>query len=307
MSNAMKVGVIGLGHMGSGIASSLMRAGFDVIVYNRTREKAAPLVAKGAHLAATVSEACRGDAVITMLADDNAVDEVVSGDGGVLASLAVGAIHISSSTIGVSLSADLTQRHAHAGQRFIAAPVFGRPDAAASGKLFVITAGSREAITTAQPLLDAIGQKTFVVSDTPSAANLFKLSGNFLIATVIESLGEAMALIDKGNIDRRLYVDVLTSTLFGAPVYQTYGSLVAERRFEPAGFAASLAQKDIRLALAAGDALHVPLPIASLLRDRFVALAAQGRDHLDWSAISELAAFDAGSRRPQEQGGSKAA
>ncbi len=303
----MKVGVIGLGHMGSGIAASLMRSGFEVTVYNRTREKATPLVAKGAHLAATVSDACGGDAVITMLADDHAVNEVVSSNDGILANLPKDGIHISSSTISVALSADLTERHARGGQRFIAAPVFGRPDVAAVGELFVVAAGSHDAITTARPLLDAIGQKTFVVSETPSAANLVKLSGNFLIASVIESLGEAMALIDKGGIDRRMYVELLTSTLFGAPVYKTYGPLVAERRFEPAGFAALLARKDIRLALAAAEELRVPLPIASLLRDRFLALAARGGDHLDWSAISELAALDSGNTRPQEQGNSIAA
>ncbi len=297
----MRVGVIGLGHMGSGMAASLLRAGFDVTVYNRTREKAAPLVAKGAHLAATVSDACRGDAVITMLADDSAVSAVVSGDDGILASLSEGALHVSSSTISVALSADLAGRHARAGRRFVAAPVFGRPDVAAEGKLFVVAAGASDAIETARPLLDAIGQKAFVVSETPSGANLVKLSGNFLIATVIESLGEALALVDKGGIDRRLYIDVLTSTLFGAPVYKTYGTLVAERKFEPAGFAAALGQKDIRLALAAGEELRVPLPIASLLRDRFLALAAQGRDQLDWSAIGELAAFDSGSKRLEER------
>ena len=307
MTHEMKVGVIGLGHMGSGIAASLMRTGFDVTLYNRTREKATPLVAKGAHLAATVRDACAGDAVITILADDSAVNEVVSGNDGILASLRKDAIHIVSSTISVALSAELTERHARAGQRFIAAPVFGRPDVAAVGKLFVVAAGSPDAITTARPLLDAFGQKTFVVSETPSAANLVKLSGNFLIATVIESLGEAMALVEKGGIDRRMYVDLLTSTLFGAPVYKTYGSLVAERRFEPAGFAALLARKDIRLALAAAEDLRVPLPIASLLRDRFLALAARGGDHLDWSAISELAALDSGTAGAQEQDGSLAA
>jgi 3-hydroxyisobutyrate dehydrogenase-like beta-hydroxyacid dehydrogenase len=290
----MKVGVIGLGHMGSGIATSLMRKGFEVTVYNRTAIKAEPLVAKGARLAATVAEACRGDAVITMLADDNAVNEMVSGERGVLANLAKDTVHISSSTISTSLAAGLAERHARAGRRFIAAPVFGRPDVAAAGELFVIAAGARDAIATATPILDAIGQRTFVVAETPSAANLVKLSGNFLVASVIESLGEAMALVGKAGIDRRLYVDILTSTLFNAPVYKTYGSLVAERKFEPAGFAASLGQKDIRLALEAGEDLRVPLPIASLLRDRFLTLAAHGGDQLDWSAIGELPTLDSG-------------
>ena len=148
---------------------------------------------------------------------------------------------------------------------------------------------------TAAPLLDAIGQKTFVVSSSAKAANLVKLSGNFLIASVIESLGEAMALIGKGGVDRRLYLEVLTSTLFGAPVYATYGALIVEGKFEPAGFAAPLGHKDIGLVLAAAEDLRVPLPLASLLRDRFLTLLAHGGDTLDWSAIGRLAAEDAGS------------
>jgi 3-hydroxyisobutyrate dehydrogenase-like beta-hydroxyacid dehydrogenase len=144
-----------------------------------------------------------------------------------------------------------------------------------------------------EPLFDTIGQRTFVVSETPKAANLVKLSGNFLIASVIESLGEAMALVAKGGIDKHQYLDILTSTLFSAPVYKTYGALVADEKFEPAGFAAPLGQKGVRLALEAAEQLRVPLPIASLLRDRFLTLLANGGEHLDWSAISRLAARDA--------------
>jgi 3-hydroxyisobutyrate dehydrogenase-like beta-hydroxyacid dehydrogenase len=172
--------------------------------------------------------------------------------------------------------------------------VFGRPDVAAVGELFVIAAGEVAAIEAATPLFDAVGKKTFVVSDAPKAANLVKLSGNFLIASVIESLGETMALVSKGGVDRRQYLEILTSTLFDAPVYRTYGALIADRKFEPAGFAAPLGQKDIRLALAAAESLRVPMPLASLLRDRFLTLLAHGGDKLDWSAIGGLAARDAG-------------
>ena len=184
--------------------------------------------------------------------------------------------------------------HTKAGQRFVAAPVFGRPDIAAAGQLFVVAAGAPDAVKSAAPLFDAIGKRTFVISETPKAANLVKLSGNFLIASVIESLGEAMALVAKGGVDRRQYLDILTSTLFGAPVYKTYGGLIADGKFEPAGFAAPLGQKDIRLTLAAAEDLRVPMPIASLLRDRFLTLMAHGGDKLDWSAIGQLAAKDAG-------------
>ena len=290
----MDVGFIGLGRMGSGMVASLLKAGHEVTVYNRTRAKAEPLVAQGAKLAGSIADACRGSAVITMLADDDAMDSVVFGEIGILANLSKDSIHICSSTISTALSAKLAEFHAKAEQWYIAAPVFGRPDVAAAGRLFIVAAGSANAIATATPLFDAIGQKTFVVSENPNTANLVKLSGNFLIATVIESLGEAMALVGKGGVDRHQYLEILTSTLFGAPVYKTYGTLIADRKFEPAGFAASLGHKDIRLTLAAAEELRVPLPLASLVRDRFLTLMAHGGAQLDWSAIGGLAARDAG-------------
>jgi 3-hydroxyisobutyrate dehydrogenase-like beta-hydroxyacid dehydrogenase len=290
----MKVGFIGLGHMGAGMAANLLKAGHDVTVYNRTRPKVEALVAQGAKAAASVSDACSGDAVITMLANDEAVESVVFDGGGIIDSLLAAAIHISSSTVSVALSERLAAAHAKAGQRFVAAPVFGRPDVAAAGQLFIVAAGAPAAVKAAAPLFDAIGKRTFVVSETPKAANLVKLSGNFLLASVIESLGEAMALTGKAGIDRRQYLNILTSTLFDAPVYRTYGGLIADGRFEPAGFAAPLGHKDIRLTLAAAEDLRVPLPLASLLHDRFLTLLAHGGDKLDWSAIGGLAAQDAG-------------
>jgi 3-hydroxyisobutyrate dehydrogenase-like beta-hydroxyacid dehydrogenase len=222
------------------------------------------------------------------VANDEAVESVVLGPDGIIASLPAGALHVSSRTISIALSQRLTEAHAKAGQRVVAAPVFGRPDVAAAGQLFVVAGGEPAALGTAAPLLEAIGQKTFV------AANLVKLSGKFLIASMIEALGEALALVAKGRVDQRRYVEILTSTLFDAPVYKTYGELIASGRFEPAGFAAPLGCKDIRLALAAADDLRVPMPLASLLRDRFVTLFAHGGDRLDWSAIGRLPAVDAG-------------
>jgi 3-hydroxyisobutyrate dehydrogenase-like beta-hydroxyacid dehydrogenase len=280
--------------MGAGMAANLLKAGHDVTVYNRTRSKVEALVAQGARAAASVSNACRGDAVLTMLADDGAVESVVFSASGIIDSLPAGAIHISSSTISVALSERLEAAHAKAGQLFVVAPVIGRPDAAAAGQLFVVAAGAPDAVKAAASLFDAIGQKTFIVSELPHAGNLVKLSCNFLIASVIESVGEAMALIGKAGIDRRQYLDILTSTLFDASVYKTYGGLIADGKFEPAGFAAPLGQKDIRLTLAAAEDLRVPMPLASLLRDRFLTLLAHGGDKLDWSAIGRLAATDAG-------------
>jgi 3-hydroxyisobutyrate dehydrogenase-like beta-hydroxyacid dehydrogenase len=290
----MKVGFIGLGRMGAGMAARLLEAGHEVAVYNRTRSREQPLLAKGARAAVDIADASRADAVFTMLADDIAVENVVYGDRGMLAHLPSGAIHISASTISVALSQRLTADHARAGQQFIAAPVFGRPEAAAAGRLFVVAAGASDAMDRASPLFEAVGQRTFVISEEPRAANLVKLSGNFLIASVIESLGEALALVSKGGVDKHLYLDILTSTLFSAPIYKTYGDLIAREKFEPAGFAVPLGHKDIRLVLAAGEELRVPLPLANLLRDRFLNLLAHGGEALDWSAAGALAARDAG-------------
>ncbi len=290
----MEIGFIGLGRMGSGMAANLQRAGHSLTVYNRSPGKDRDLVRAGARRADTIGDACRADVVFTMLSDDRALEAVAYDDAGILARLRAGAVHISSSTISVELAERLAADHADAGQRFIAAPVFGRPDAAAAARLAVVAAGAPVAIDEVMPLLKSIGQKVFIVSETPKIANLVKLSGNFLIASVIEALGEAMALISKAGVNKDQYLNILTSTLFDAPVYRTYGSLIASEKFEPAGFAAPLGYKDIRLALSAAEELSVPLPLASLLHDRLLRLLANGGEALDWSAIGGLAARDAG-------------
>jgi 3-hydroxyisobutyrate dehydrogenase-like beta-hydroxyacid dehydrogenase len=290
----MKIGFIGLGQMGSAMAANLLKAGHTVTVFNRRPERRAPLVKLGAHEASVVADASQGDVVITMLADDTAVGDVVFATDGLLANLPKNAIHISMSTISVALSKRLALAHLEAGQRYLAAPVFGRPDMAAAAKLFIIAAGESATIDACMPIFDSLGQKTSRIGAEPFAANLVKLSGNFLLAAAIEALGEAIALVGKAGIDRRAYVDLLTSTIFTAPAYRTYGSLIAAGSFEPAGFAAPLGFKDIQLGLAAAESLRVPMPLASLLRDRFLTLFAQGGNKLDWSAIGGLAAQDAG-------------
>ena len=295
----MKVGLIGLGNMGSGMAASLLKAGHEVSVYNRTPGKAQALVAQGARHAVRVADACRGDAVITMLADDGAVEGFVFGEQGVISTLAKGAIHISSSTISVALAEEMTAAHADRGQRFVSAPVFGRPAAAAAAKLFIAAAGAPDAVEACMPLFDAIGQRTFRFGANPPDANLVKLSGNFLISSVIEALGEALALVGKAGLDQHRYVDFLTSTLFNAPVYKIYGSLIADKKFTPAGFAAPLGFKDNRLVLAAAESLRVPLPLANLIYNRLLTLLARGGGSLDWSAFSQLAAEDAGLTAPK--------
>jgi 3-hydroxyisobutyrate dehydrogenase-like beta-hydroxyacid dehydrogenase len=290
----MKVGFVGLGNMGLGMAASLLKAGHDMMVYNRTPDKVKPLVEKGARKAASVTDASKGDVVITMLADDCALESVVLGDAGILANLTEGAIHVSASTISVALADKLTVEHAKCGQRFVSAPVFGRPEAAAVAKLFIVVAGAADAVDTCVPLFEAMGQKTFRFGEKPSNANLVKISGNFMISSTIEMLSEAMALVEKGGLDQHQYLEFLTSTLFNAPIYKTYGTLIVDKKFKPAGFAAPLGLKDARLALAAGESLRVPLPLANLVRDRFLRLLARGDETIDWSAISMLAAEDAG-------------
>jgi 3-hydroxyisobutyrate dehydrogenase-like beta-hydroxyacid dehydrogenase len=298
----MRVGLIGIGHMGRGMALSLIRAGHEVILYNRTRRAAEALAGEGAEVAGSIADVCRGDAVFTMLSNDEAVSSVVFDSGGILDNLAPGAIHISSSTISVDLSERLSAEHARAGQRYVSAPVLGRPDKAAAGELFVIAAGEPSALAQAQPLFDAIGQRTIGFGEAASNANLVKLSANFLIATVFEALGEAIALVDRAGLDRQHYVDFLTSTLFGAPVYRTYGPLVAADDLPPVGFAAPLGFKDVRLALAAAEKLHVPMPFASVLHDRFVELLANGGDAMDWSAVGRMARRDSGEQIAATQG-----
>jgi 3-hydroxyisobutyrate dehydrogenase-like beta-hydroxyacid dehydrogenase len=290
----MKTGFIGLGRMGSAMAANLVKAGQDVTVFNRSPEKRRALLELGAHEAARIADACHGEVVITMLADDTALAHVALADGGVVGSLRRGAIHVSMSTISVALSKELAQTHAGAGQRFVAAPVFGRPDMAAAAKLYIVAAGDPTAVEACKPLFDALGQKTFPISTEPAAANLVKLSGNFLQAAAIEALGEAIALVGKAGIDRRAFVDLLTSSLFTAGAYKIYGGLIAEGKYQPAAFAAPLGHKDIRLALEAAESLRVPMPLGSLLHDRFLRLLAQGGDTLDWAAIGGLARQDAG-------------
>jgi 3-hydroxyisobutyrate dehydrogenase-like beta-hydroxyacid dehydrogenase len=280
--------------MGAPMALNLLKAGHRVTVYNRTRAKAEALARNGAQIADRIADTCRGEVVITMLADDAAVENVVFGEGGVLAALARDAIHVSMSTISVALSDRLAQSHEQAYQGYVAAPVFGRPEAAAAAKLFIVAAGVEARIARCMPLFDAMGQKTFVIGNTPFTANVIKLTGNFLIASVLESLGEAFALVRKCDIYPQRFLDVLTGSLFSAPVYRTYGPMIAEERVPQNGVKMRLALKDMRLALAAADARTVPMPVASLNRDHFLEAVAQGEGDLDWSWLAQLSARNAG-------------
>jgi len=281
--------------MGAAIAANLVRARYDVAVWNRSAEKAAPLVKAGAALAASPKDAASGrDVIFSMLADDAALHAVLSGNDGVLTGLKPGALHVSMSTIAVATAETVAARHTEKGQHFLSAPVFGRPDAAAAGKLYVVAAGSDEDIKTATPLLTAISQRVFYVGQTPAAANLVKLCGNFMILSAIEALGEAMTLATKGGVSRAKLLEVLTGSLFDAPVFRTYGAILAEEKYRPAGFAAPLGLKDMRLVGQAAEQERVPMPLLSLLRDHLLQTIATEGEDIDWSGIGLTISNNAG-------------
>jgi 3-hydroxyisobutyrate dehydrogenase-like beta-hydroxyacid dehydrogenase len=291
----MKVGFIGLGNMGMPMARNLLKAGHSLALYNRTRSRAEELRSSGGSIAGTPGEAASGvEALISMLSDDRAVEEVVFAPGNALQALPPGAVHISMSTISVDLSRRLARAHREKNQHYIAAPVFGRPDAAAAAKLFIIAAGPAQQIERCRPLFDAMGQKTFLAGLDASAANLIKLAGNFMITAAIESLAEAFALVRKSGIDPNGFLEIITGSLFTAPLYRNYGSMIAADRFEPAGFKLPLGLKDNRLLLAAAEEAAVPMPLASLVRDRFIAALAQGLAEADWAAIARISYQNAG-------------
>lgn len=291
----MKVGFIGLGNMGSGMARNLIKTGHTVTVYNRTRSRAEELRGVGATVAETPGQAASGaEAVITMLADDRALEDVVFGAGKMLDTLPAGAVHIGMSTISVALSRGLTIAHHDNKQHYVAAPVFGRPEAAAAAKLFVVAAGVAQQVGRCQALFDAMGQKTFIAGEEPAMANVVKLAGNFLLTTIIEGLAEAFAFARKSHVDAAQLLEILTGSLFPVPVYKNYGAMIAAEKFEPAGFKLRLGAKDNRLVLAAAEEAAVPMPMASLVRDHFLAAMAQGMADADWAAIARIVYRNAG-------------
>lgn len=291
----MRIAFLGLGNMGEPMARNLIRAGHELTVFNRSRGRTEPLAREGARVADSPdSAAAHADIAVTMLADDAALDSVSFGADGLLRGLAHGALHISCSTISPALSQRLDAAHRERAQHFVSAPVFGRPDAAAAAKLFVVAAGEKDHLARAKPVFDAIGQRTFEVGDRPEFANYIKLFGNFLIACTLESLSEVFAASRKAGIDPHNVLDVLTGTLFGAPVYKTYGARIIAEEFSPAGFRMPLGLKDVRLALQAAEGVNAPLPFANIIRDRFLTALAKGYEDLDWSAIALVAAEAAG-------------
>ena len=285
--------------MGSGMARNLLRAGHEVVVYNRSREKAEALIADGARVADTPAAVCSAsEAVMTMLADDHAVEQVVFGENAIASTLPAGAIHISCSTISVALARRLAAEHGRRGQRYLSAPVFGRPEAAESKNLLVIAAGPPDLVDHCRPLFDAIGRQTFVVGSDPSQANAVKLCGNFMIAATLEAFGESFATLRKAEVGPHAFLDIM-STLFGSPVYANYGRMIADEKFEPAGFALRLGLKDARLVLEAAEEFAAPMPLASLIRDNFLSAMAHGQADQDWSSITRVSARNAGLSEPR--------
>ncbi|HVI95057.1 MAG TPA: NAD(P)-dependent oxidoreductase [Anaeromyxobacter sp.] len=294
----MDTGFVGLGGMGRPMARSLHAAGHGVRAWNRTRARAEELARDGdATVAATPADAARAGVVVTMVADDAALEQVTWGPEGVIAGLPKGGVHVSMSTVGLATIERLARAHAEAGQLLVAAPVFGRPEAAAARQLSVVAAGPDAAVARVRPLLEAMGQRVFALGAEPSHALAVKLAGNFLITAAIEALAEGMAVVAKAGVDRARLLEVLVETLFGAPVYRVYGRILVEERYAPPGFALPLGVKDNRLLLQAGERLAVPLPLASLVRDRMLAALARGYGDLDWSSFARVSAEDAGLAR----------
>lgn len=283
----MKIGFLGLGGMGAAMATNLINAGHQVVAWNRSPGPLEPLLALGAQAAREPAEAFDAELVISMLADDASTRTVLI-DSGALASAKAGLIHLSMATLSTAFVGELIELHRRQGLEFIAAPVFGRTDVAAAGKLNILVAGPAAAIAKAQPVLDVLGQKTWPLGDDPLRASVVKIAGNFMIASAIEAMGESAALVKSFGVEPADLLEIMGNTLFNAPVYRNYGAQIAEQRFDPAGFRLVLGLKDVGLALAAGQAQRVPLPFASVLRDNLLEAIAHGDGERDWSALSQV-------------------
>jgi 3-hydroxyisobutyrate dehydrogenase-like beta-hydroxyacid dehydrogenase len=292
------IGFVGLGAMGSVMAGRLLEAGYRLRVWNRTIAKAEPLLRAGATAAGSPAEAAvRGGIVISMVADDAALEDVTFGEAGLLASFGERGLHVSMSTIAPATARHLAQAHAARGAAYLAAPVFGRPEAAAAGKLWVLASGAAAARERARPLLEAMGQQVFEFGEDPGAANVVKLAGNFLLIAAIEAMAEAYTFGEKNGIDREAMASLFGSTLFACGVYQNYGRAVAAQKPRAGGFRLALALKDVNLALGTAGESAVPMPLASLLHDRLLSAKAKGGGDLDVSRLALEVSESAGLTR----------
>ncbi|MBV8525775.1 MAG: NAD(P)-dependent oxidoreductase [Acetobacteraceae bacterium] len=288
------IGVVGLGHMGHAFATNLVEDGYEVSVYDRDPKRVADLASTGARGASRLSDLRNCDAVLTSLPDDSAITAVALAPDGLVSIMAANAVHISTSTISPAMSRRLAEEHARHGQEYVASPVLGNPDFARKRKLFLLAGGAPAGVEKVRPLLESLGQRLFVIGEDAASANLMKLAANVLTATTLQCMGEVLALLRKGGIDSQLGFDVLTNSLFDSRVHKNYGAKILEGRYSPPGMAVPLAVKDLRLALAEAERDAVPMPAASLVHDRLVAMEARGWADLDWSALGLLAAVDAG-------------
>ncbi|MFL5496646.1 MAG: NAD(P)-dependent oxidoreductase [Gemmatimonadales bacterium] len=288
----MEVGFIGLGAMGQAMAANLLEAGHHLRVWNRSRAPMDELARQGAE---PVKEArlAFGGIVISMLADDDAVRQVILSQG-LLEAAPAGTVHVNMASISVAFAQSLAAEHRHRGIQYVAAPVFGRPEMAVAGQLNVVAAGDAAAIDRVQPLLDVVGQRTWRLGAEPHQANALKIAGNFMIAAAIESMAESSVMVERYGVPPAELLNVMTSTLFAAPVYQNYGALIVDRRYEPAAFRLALGLKDLRLVLEAADGARTPMPFAGVLHDHLLEAVAQGDGERDWAALAEVARRHAG-------------
>ncbi len=290
-----RIGFIGLGNMGQPMARNLLKAGFELRVYNRNPRRAEPLVALGAQQVFHPSEVVEpGGIVVTMVANDDALENVVLGEDGFLERLGANGIHLAMSTISPATARKLANLHAKHGSMYVAASVFGRPEAAAAQQLWICVSGARAAKERVHPVLKALGQGISDFGEEPGAANVVKLTGNFLVAAALEAMAEALTLAEKNGLDRSQVIEMFGQTSFACPIYQNYGKVIAQKRFTPAGFYLSLGLKDVSLVLQTANEVKMPMPFASFLHDRLLASVAKGRADMDWSALALGVSEDAG-------------
>ena len=299
-----EIGFVGLGQMGTAMAANLARAGRRVIAYVRRPERQGKLTALGLKPTTNIADLFDCEIVISMLPDDAAVREIVFGReavglNGLAQGLRPGAIHLSMSTISTAAASELASEHALNDQGYVAAPVFGNPDAAKARQLYIVAAGAPADVERCRPFLDDLGQRTFVVGSDPTQANLIKLLGNMMTATALEMLGEIVAVFRKRNLDAAPFLDILTSTMFGGRAHKIYSAKILAERYAP-GFRLPLALKDVRLALAEADSAGVPMPSVEVVRDRMTTGIAHGYGNLDWTALGLIAAEEAGLHGPQQ-------
>ena len=281
----MQIGWIGLGNMGLVMAQRLLDAGHELVVYNRSRGKAKGLAAGGARIADTPADAAKCAVVVTMLADDQALRDVLE-RGGALAAMGPGTLHVSMSTISHALAQELTRRHAERELAFVGAPVFGRPDAAAQGKLFILVGGEAGAVERCAPLFEALSQKVLQLGPDPAAAHLTKVLGNFMLISAVEALAEALNVAHSANVDPQILLGALTGSVFSAPFYANYGRMMVAQQFDgPAAFALPLVRKDLDLARSAAESAGTSLPMAEPVREKVSLLLQAGGGELDLTAL----------------------